>query len=37
MASDNVPAHRLIERLTRHLEEHHTGAGVSELVMDLAA
>lgn len=37
MTSDNVPAHRLMARLTRHLEEHHTGAGVSEVVLDLAA
>ncbi|MEA2363736.1 MAG: hypothetical protein QOD71_2881 [Thermoleophilaceae bacterium] len=37
MASDNVPAHKLMRRLTRHLEERHTGPGVSELVMDLAA
>jgi RimJ/RimL family protein N-acetyltransferase len=35
--SDNVPAHRLLARLTRHLEERHTGAGVSEVVLDLAA
>ena len=37
MASDNVPAHRLMEKLTSHLDEHHTGAGVSELVLELAA
>lgn len=37
MASDNVPAHKLMQRLTKHLEEQHTGSGVSELVMDLAA
>jgi protein lysine acetyltransferase len=37
MASDNVPAHKLMARMTRHLEERHTGSGVSELVMDLAA
>jgi RimJ/RimL family protein N-acetyltransferase len=37
MASDNVPAHKLMARLTEHLEEHYTGAGVSELVMELAA
>ena len=35
MASDNVPAHKLLERLTRHLDEHHAGGGVSELVWDL--
>jgi RimJ/RimL family protein N-acetyltransferase len=37
MASDNIPAHRLMAKLTRHLEERHTGAGVSEVVLDLAA
>ena len=37
MAADNVPAHRLMEKLTSHLEEHHAGGGVSELVLDLAA
>jgi len=37
MASDNVPAHKLLERLHWHLEEAHTGSGVSELVVDLAA
>jgi GNAT superfamily N-acetyltransferase len=37
MASDNVPAHKLMERLTRHLEEHHTGGGVSDVVVELAA
>jgi RimJ/RimL family protein N-acetyltransferase len=37
MASDNVPARRLFARLTRQLELHHVGAGVSELVLDLAA
>ncbi len=37
MASDNVPAHRLMERLDRHLSQRHAGAGVDELVMDLAA
>ena len=37
MASDNVPAHRLLARLTRHLDERHTRAGVSEVVLDLAA
>jgi GNAT superfamily N-acetyltransferase len=37
MASDNVPAHKLMARMTRQLEERHTGSGVSELVMDLAA
>ena len=37
MASDNVPAHRLMRKLTNHLERHHTGYGVSEVVLDLAA
>ena len=37
MASDNVPAHKLMHRLTQRLEEHHAGHGVSELVLDLAA
>jgi len=37
MASENVPAHRLMARLTEHLEQHHVGSGVDELVLDLAA
>jgi RimJ/RimL family protein N-acetyltransferase len=37
MSSDNVAAHRLMARLTRHLEENHTGGGVSEVVLELAA
>jgi GNAT superfamily N-acetyltransferase len=37
MASDNVPAHKLLERLTAHLDEHFTGAGVSEVTLELAA
>jgi RimJ/RimL family protein N-acetyltransferase len=37
MAADNRPAHRLMEKLTRHLEQHHVGGGVDELVLDLAA
>ena len=37
MASDNVPAHRLMGKLTQHLEQHHVGGGVDELVLDLAA
>ena len=37
MASDNVPAHRLMQKLTQHLEQHHVGGGVDELVLDLAA
>jgi RimJ/RimL family protein N-acetyltransferase len=37
MAGDNLPAHKLMRRLTHHLELHHAGAGVEEVVMDLAA
>jgi RimJ/RimL family protein N-acetyltransferase len=37
MASDNVPAHRLMAKLSAHLEQHHAGGGVDELVLDLAA
>ena len=37
MQSDNVPAHRLMGRLTDQLEQHHVGGGVDELVLDLAA
>jgi RimJ/RimL family protein N-acetyltransferase len=37
MSSDNVPAHRLMAKLTEHLEQHHVGGGVDELVLDLAA
>ncbi|HEV7845897.1 MAG TPA: GNAT family N-acetyltransferase [Thermoleophilaceae bacterium] len=37
MAADNLPAHRLMEKLTEHLERHHVGGGVDELVLDLAA
>ena len=37
MASDNVAAHRLMQRLTAQLDQHHVGAGVDELVLDLAA
>jgi protein lysine acetyltransferase len=37
MASDNVPAHRLMAKLTSHLERQNAGHGVSELVLDLAA
>ena len=29
MGGDNVPAHKLMARMTQHLEEHHTGSGVS--------
>jgi RimJ/RimL family protein N-acetyltransferase len=37
MAADNLPAHRLMARLTDHLEQHHVGSGVDELVLDIAA
>jgi RimJ/RimL family protein N-acetyltransferase len=37
MAADNRPAHRLMAKLTDHLEQRHTGHGVDELVLDLAA
>jgi RimJ/RimL family protein N-acetyltransferase len=37
MTSDNLPAHKLMRKLTSRLDERHTGAGVSELVLDLAA
>ena len=37
MASDNVPAHKLMQRLTWHLEEQHAGGGLSEVVAELAA
>jgi RimJ/RimL family protein N-acetyltransferase len=37
MASDNVAAHRLMLRLTNHLEGRPAGHGVSEMVLDLAA
>lgn len=37
MAADNRPAHRLMAKLTEHLEQHHVGSGVDELVLDLAA
>ena len=37
MASDNVAAHRLMRRLTTHLERRGGGHGVSEMVLDLAA
>jgi RimJ/RimL family protein N-acetyltransferase len=37
MHSDNVPAHRLMKKLTNHLEQQHVGSGVDELVLDLAA
>jgi GNAT superfamily N-acetyltransferase len=37
MASENAPAHRLMAKLTEHLEQHHVGSGVDELELDLAA
>jgi protein lysine acetyltransferase len=37
MSSDNVAAHKLMQKLTTHLERHNAGHGVSELVLDLAA
>jgi RimJ/RimL family protein N-acetyltransferase len=37
MAADNKPAHKLMRRLSDHLELHHAGHGVDELVLDLAA
>ena len=37
MASDNVPAQKLMRKLTMQLERNHVGHGLSELVLDLAA
>ena len=37
MASENRAAHRLMARLTEHLEQHHVGSGVDELTLDLVA
>lgn len=37
MAAGNKPAHRLMAKLTSHLEQRHAGGGVDELVLDLAA
>jgi protein lysine acetyltransferase len=37
MASDNVPAHRLMAKLAGHLERHRAGAGIDELSGELAA
>lgn len=37
MASENVAAHKLMRKLTTHLERRNAGHGVSELVLDLAA
>jgi RimJ/RimL family protein N-acetyltransferase len=37
MSSDNVPAHRLMAKLTGHLESQHVGSGVDELSASIAA
>jgi RimJ/RimL family protein N-acetyltransferase len=37
MAADNRAAHRLMAKLTDHLEQRHAGGGVDELVLDIAA
>jgi RimJ/RimL family protein N-acetyltransferase len=37
MAAENVPAHRLMRKLTHHLEQRGAGHGVDELVLELAA
>jgi RimJ/RimL family protein N-acetyltransferase len=37
MASDNLPAHRLMSRMAARLAENHAGHGVSEMVLELAA
>jgi RimJ/RimL family protein N-acetyltransferase len=37
MAADNVAAHRLMGKLTNHLDQHYVGSGVDELVLDIAA
>jgi RimJ/RimL family protein N-acetyltransferase len=37
MATENVAAHKLMARLTEHLDEHYAGSGISDVVMDLAA
>jgi RimJ/RimL family protein N-acetyltransferase len=37
MASENRSAHRLMAKLTEHLEQHHVGSGVDELTLDLVA
>ncbi len=37
MASDNLPAHRLLSKLTKQLGRRHAGGGVTEAVLDLAA
>jgi RimJ/RimL family protein N-acetyltransferase len=37
MAADNLPAHRLMAKLTDQLEQRYVGSGVDELVLDIAA
>ena len=37
MAADNRAAHRLMAKLTSHLQRRHAGSGVNELVLDLVA
>jgi RimJ/RimL family protein N-acetyltransferase len=37
MSADNEPAHKLMRRLSDHLERQHVGHGVDDVVMDLAA
>lgn len=37
MLSDNLPAHRLMARLSTHLDRRHAGSGADELVVELAA
>ena len=37
MAADNEPAHKLMRRLSDHLERRHVGHGVDDVVLDLAA
>ena len=37
MATSNVAAHRLMAKLSSHLERHHAGAGLDELSGSLAA
>ncbi len=37
MASDNRPAHKLMAKLTEHLQQRHVGGGVDELELDLVA
>ena len=37
MAAGNRPAHRLMTKLTRQLQQRHAGGGVDELVLDIAS